>query len=524
MSLPYLCPRSVLATAPLVALAYLSSACTSHPLAAPLPKPGQNSRIEVNLNPSRKLDMIFMIDNSASMKPKQDKLAKQFPRLIDALKDPAMNPALPDMRIAIINSDVGTGRSGSCSPQYGDRGRFQMRDTTCGANPGARWLEFDANGKGNFAGELPAVFGCLAKAVGVGGCGFEQPLQALNLALNLKDEATGRTQSADFLRPDALLAIVLLTDEDDCSMPLESLLAQTNLSATESWSLRCATRAHQCQAKNLSYPTSAEFSANFDDCQARTDTCPDGESGKDATSCSPLADVKKLAESIKAAKGDAERILVASIFGWMREGQTGATYRIAKAPQPGSPTEVFDYWPVCEDPNFPSTGGYNETAWGMGAQGGLRIKAFLDEFPDRAQAFSICEPDFTRAMSSIGAAIAIQLGKPCLPRKLQDTDLTLPGLQPDCDVRLRSNGTLSEKLPYCSDLEGRKPCWKVVKDEQRCPAVTSTEGNLFPSQYVAVERQGSSPPPADQFLEMNCLTCADLLKAYQDGYQIEGCK
>ena len=518
MPRPRLCPGLFFAV-----FSLFIAACTSHSLSAPLPKPEQNSRIAVNLNPIRKLDMIFLIDNSASMKPKQEKMAEQFPRLIDALKDPAMTPQLPDLRIAIIDSDVGAGRSGNCMPQYGDRGRFQMRDATCGASPGARWLEQDASGNGNFTGDISEVFGCLAKAVGQEGCGFEQPLQALNLALNLKDETTGKPQRSEFLRDDALLAIVLLTDEDDCSMPLESLMAQANLSATESWSLRCATRGHLCGKESLDYPTTTAFSADYDTCQARMDVCPDGETGMEPTDCSPLSDVKYLAKQIKEAKGDASRVLVSAIFGSPRKGQATATYRIAKVSQAGK--EVFDYFPVCEDPRFPSGGRDDLAAWGMGAQGGLRIKAFLEQFPaGQTQAFSICEPDFTEAMRSIGEAIALQLGKPCLPRKLQDTNLDLPGLQPDCDVRLRVDGILSEELPYCSDREGRKPCWKVVTDADRCPAITSAEGNVFPSQFVAVERAGGAAPAPDEFLEMNCLTCTDLRKPFQTGYTIPGCQ
>jgi hypothetical protein len=55
----------------------------------------------------RELALVFMIDNSPSMAPKQEKLEQQFPKLSAALKDPATN-ALPDPRIAIIDSDLGT--------------------------------------------------------------------------------------------------------------------------------------------------------------------------------------------------------------------------------------------------------------------------------------------------------------------------------------------------------------------------------------------------------------------------------
>jgi len=53
------------------------------------------------------------------MAPKQEKLKAQFPKLIAALKDPSDGP-LPDLRIAIIDSDLGTGNAypnGACGPK-----------------------------------------------------------------------------------------------------------------------------------------------------------------------------------------------------------------------------------------------------------------------------------------------------------------------------------------------------------------------------------------------------------------------
>jgi hypothetical protein len=93
-------------------------ACTSHPLAQPTPLPQQQSTAYIPVSPVRQLDMVFMIDNSPSMAPKQAKLQAQFPNLINALQDPT-TANLPDLRVAIIDSDLGTDgawQSGSCGP------------------------------------------------------------------------------------------------------------------------------------------------------------------------------------------------------------------------------------------------------------------------------------------------------------------------------------------------------------------------------------------------------------------------
>ncbi|MCA9583107.1 MAG: hypothetical protein KC416_15015, partial [Myxococcales bacterium] len=62
-------------------------------------------------------------------------------------------------------------------------------------------------------GDVAGKFSCLAN-VGVDGSGIEMPLRAVELAVS--DRVADGT-NAGFLRDDALLAVVILTDEDDCS-------------------------------------------------------------------------------------------------------------------------------------------------------------------------------------------------------------------------------------------------------------------------------------------------------------------
>jgi hypothetical protein len=57
-------------------------------------------------------------------------------------------------------------------------------------------------------------FACIA-TLGTGGCGFEQPLAASERALVLQARPGGPNDG--FLRADAMLGIVFLSDENDCS-------------------------------------------------------------------------------------------------------------------------------------------------------------------------------------------------------------------------------------------------------------------------------------------------------------------
>jgi len=56
------------------------------------------------------------------------------------------------------------------------------------------------------ADELASDVACIA-AVGTHGCGIEQPLEAMRVALDMPD----------FHRDDAVLGVIIVTDEDDCS-------------------------------------------------------------------------------------------------------------------------------------------------------------------------------------------------------------------------------------------------------------------------------------------------------------------
>ncbi|MEM6292769.1 MAG: hypothetical protein AAGA54_15960 [Myxococcota bacterium] len=64
--------------------------------------------------------------------------------------------------------------------------------------------------------DLPAALACLGQ-VGVSGCDAESPLAAVLRVLDRTDDPAD--PAFGFVRPDAALAVVILTDEDDCSRP-----------------------------------------------------------------------------------------------------------------------------------------------------------------------------------------------------------------------------------------------------------------------------------------------------------------
>ena len=510
----------------LVASLFVLWACVSHPLVQPTPDPGQETHAEITIVPVRHLDLLFMVDNSASMTSKQQKMKKQFPELIEALRDP-IDQTLPDMRIAIIDSDLGGCKADG---SYGDEGRFQMRSPTdCGVNADARWLEYKSGNPVNFTGDVRTVFGCVAIQVGVAGCGYEHQLAALEWAFFLTDN---QSQKNDFIRPEAYLGIVLLTDEDDCSAPLGSRMFEPSI-PTESTSLRCATRAHTCANTKLTYPTTAAVSVPYDTCSARSDaTCDEGQvDTSNPTDCNPLMNVTEIANAIKQLKGggaDADdKILVAGIYGKPRPSDpTVRPYQIQQIHDTRYPApNVYDYLPICYDPDhMPSGSGYDQDAAENGAYGGLRIDAFLNEFSEQSRlAYSICESDYGPAMAGIGKALRNKMGSLCVPFKLLDTS-DEPGLQADCRVVYRKpvgvkDGQIQWKeddhpLPRCDS--SRKPdCWEVKfgnehgTDDEKDTAVRCPAKNGQRSQMINVVHEPNSLPEGTK-VAMQCLSCVDL--------------
>lgn len=203
------------------------------------------------------VDLLFMVDNSGSMSQEQDLLRAEIPRMITILAsgnrdgDPELEfTPVRSMHVGIITSDLGAGNEPpppndvpSCNSGLGDDGI--LRNTSrggsgCSTTYPSRVFDFaqETDDPATFAAEV----GCVAD-LGTGGCGFEQQLEATLKALspagptdfvatgyaapaffgNTRGHAGPGGANEGFLRADSALAIVLLTDEEDCSVPAYEL-------------------------------------------------------------------------------------------------------------------------------------------------------------------------------------------------------------------------------------------------------------------------------------------------------------
>jgi hypothetical protein len=202
-----------------------------------------------------KIDLLFMVDNSQSMEQEQDALRDQFPRLINILTSGDKNadgaqdfPPAKDLHLGVVSSDLGLpGLEGvveNCNG-LGDEGRLLNTANTelaamnlCSAttyNP--PFLAYNRENMDD-AARLANDFSCIA-TLGITGCGFEQQLESTLKAVwpGADESVTFVTDTAgfgmfgmggpgfpngEFIRNNpnegpSLIALVLVTDEEDCS-------------------------------------------------------------------------------------------------------------------------------------------------------------------------------------------------------------------------------------------------------------------------------------------------------------------
>ena len=151
----------------------------------------------------RKMDVVFVVDDSGSMSAAQAKLRANFPRMVDTLNAfKTKSGADLDYRLAVTSTDT----SRTSLPSGGRGGFVTTPATSCSAGGGGRaWLE-------RTDPSVADAFGCRA-SLGINGSSTEKPIDGL--VMSLTDRATDQNQK--FLRDDALLAFFVLTDEEDSS-------------------------------------------------------------------------------------------------------------------------------------------------------------------------------------------------------------------------------------------------------------------------------------------------------------------
>jgi hypothetical protein len=436
------------------------------------------TRPTVFLASNRNVDLLFLVDDSTSMRLSQDNLLRNFPVLMQTLEN--LPGGLPNVHIGVVSSDMGAGDGSisSCNSTGGRRGIFQFAPrghcTTSGLAPGATFIS-NIGGVKNYSGALPDVFTCIA-ALGEQGCGFEHQFAAITRALGV-DGQPAPAENAGFLRADALLAIVMITNEDDCSaspgVALYDASANDDLMSKLGPvdNFRCNEFGHICDG---GHP--GRFAPNNDPNATVTYTdCTSNETE------GFLLGVQDTADRLRTLKADDGQIMVAAITGPAMPYVVGWTkprtddHSCGKAVCP---------WPVIGHSCVADDGSFGDPS--------VRIAELVDQFEDNGRLISICDGDFAPALGSIADNIAKYVSAPCITT---GQVAKKPGTTSD-DCSVLDNVT-GKPIPACADTGDAGVCWKLVPGGTSCSGVA-----------VAVQPDPTGTVASSQNITVQCTLCA----------------
>jgi hypothetical protein len=197
-------------------------------------------RVGVSIHPAKEVDILFVLDNSGSMVGEQRQLAasfKKFSEVLDTRVEKGYRIAMVTTGMESRESDAvrndqnqallgcppcsslpaGTAEQ-SCINSTGETGRFQDRlGQNTGTDDAPNFVFSDdptcrivTQVNKNCFYDPTTQKGMVM--VGTNGCGYEKGLAAMKSALG--DLAS--SYNKDFLRPGATLAVILISDEEDC--------------------------------------------------------------------------------------------------------------------------------------------------------------------------------------------------------------------------------------------------------------------------------------------------------------------
>jgi hypothetical protein len=220
------------------------------------------SRTGPRIDPVTKLDLLFVVDNSPSMADAQAELARSVPSLLATLTDHAKDPNAYvdpdpiDIHVGVITSSLGSHGTSICAsaknPHRNDHAHLLPRDGSCSvaASSAVAWTYAPQTGT-SFVGsegaaKLATATTCVVRAADDDGCSYQEtweaayhflvdpkPYASAEVECTLTDlgDACGSNkiqvagvdegilaQRKAFLRQDSLLAVVVLSNENDVSL------------------------------------------------------------------------------------------------------------------------------------------------------------------------------------------------------------------------------------------------------------------------------------------------------------------
>jgi hypothetical protein len=370
----------------------------------------------------REIDILFVIDKSPSVAANRANIVANFNRFVSTLETSL--GGLPSLHVAVVSSDMGTKGSSDASPGAtisgtggcsgsGDDGAMLVNDAPVQGvflrdvevAPGQR--------ERNYTGEFTDAFVEMLD-LGTTGCMFEQPLHAMRRALD------GHPANAGFIRPEAVLAVIFVTDEDDCSVPTPGLFT----SETTTWgpltSFRCTKAGLTC-ADNGATPEEMAQLGVKGQCTLRSNE--------------HLDDIAPYRDFLVNLKGDTSKVMVSAVVGL------------------DLPFIVEDRIPeggTVASPAMHHSCVATTSAGMLAAEPAPRLVDFTERFTDHQIVF-MCQEDLSYAIVPIAQRVQTP-SAPCLTTTIPDNAT--------CFVE----DTLGSTTTRIDDECGTAPCFRVVTD------------------------------------------------------------
>lgn len=456
----------------------------------------------VALAENNQVDILFVLDNSGSMAEEQARLASDIAALMNTLDG-------VDWRVGMTTTDAGNPRCQGTTPENGrlvlssclDRvaaGDFMASDidfseactalcakadgelvvtpttTHLDTNPAPRrWVERTA-GQLNIEGVDSAVeaLQCYLPQ-GVAGCGFESHLESMFRAL-AGSKAPSDGPNAGFVRDTAALAVVMVSDETDCSFdPDHDEIFTVNKvfwedpQAAAPTSAMCWRAGVRCVGAGPTFETCV--AENWDE-QGNP-----GASDDDAV-LQPVSQYVAFLNQIEGEKQlfnvDAQ-VLTALITGVpIGYEDFSSEIEYAEALDPGFQS-AFGIGPGCiagpaNDPSATAVPPVREREW-----------AEVFATGEGRNLYSVCESSYAATLASIGEQIRGQIVPLCMPNCVADVDPATPIVDPNCQVFEEDLAAETRvEVAACALIDG---AWVVPAGQTICFAELVDKGGETPS-------------------------------------------
>lgn len=450
----------------------------------------------------RAVDILFVVDNSGSMGEEQGMLASAASTLVDAL-----DALGADYRIGFTTTDNGNPMCSGTTPEGGTltlsscRSRLDefvfdgtnpplnKQDEACNAvcshdeimviptttadDPTPKphpWLE-GFGGASNVEGGVPMAeaFACVAPQ-GIVGCGFESHLESMYKAFKRAEDSL--QTSYGFLRKDAAMVTVFVSDEVDCSYraDYDSIFLPEGDRAF--WSDPAAAFPTSAVCWNAGV-TCTGGPGTYDECHSENKDELGNATGPGTAVLHPATryiDLLQGYENQKKQINPDQEVLVAAISGvptGYEDGQDLVYQDTADA------QFQLDYGigPGCS------------SAVGL-ALPPVRMREVAEAMQvDGRNLYSVCASDYAPAFGAIADAIAEQIPVGCVPHCVADIDPATETLEHDCAVQEEvptDVGPVTNEIQAC-DVDITAGTWDWPGAENVCWRARSDASGLTPS-------------------------------------------